>query len=413
MSHGEDGTQFGYEDHFTPARSARKKKRKNRPHPAPPSPAVLLDRVSEELAEGAWLRATQIAPASLRESLDEAFPASDAAPGVLCLGLGSPAASRDARAQLAFLLAACDDLRIDRANVSAYDPVFAADDLQLLAQLGVAPLPENRRASYGLRGPTIAFMPHCDLDLYENVLRENWSRARLPNILLIANRLHEYADSIPSRKLAAEHPCVARLVPHLTTRPLQPCAAFPTAFNNTAIQHVAPARLAARDADWWTLPQAGPGAPRARFELEESSESVTDGRAPADAVAAAETPAGIRATATASTGATTTTATRTTTRSNAAAGEGAAAGEARARAGDAGLDTGVGNGNVDTTATGRAESSSSLASSAAPLPSPSRPGSRPGPRGSTGPSPGAGARDGEWTGGRARADAGVASPDVD
>lgn len=33
-------------------------------------------------------------------------------PAVLCLGLGSPTASRDARAQLAFLLAACDALAL-------------------------------------------------------------------------------------------------------------------------------------------------------------------------------------------------------------------------------------------------------------------------------------------------------------
>lgn len=112
-------------------------------------------------------------------------------------------------------------------------------------------------------------MPHCDLHLYENLFRENWSAQRLPNILLIANRLNEYAErcvqpaarpnprdsirprplpivlpppltsfglpphlltiasvanlvsprassanSISSRKLAAEHPCVARLGTH-------------------------------------------------------------------------------------------------------------------------------------------------------------------------------------------------------
>ena len=33
-------------------------------------------------------------------------------PKVLCLGLGSPTASREARAQLAFLLEVCDDLII-------------------------------------------------------------------------------------------------------------------------------------------------------------------------------------------------------------------------------------------------------------------------------------------------------------
>ncbi|KAI0721566.1 SRR1-domain-containing protein [Cerioporus squamosus] len=245
--------QFGYDDHFTPART--RKKRKNRPPTEPPSPSVLLDKASEELAPTDWLRDTM---QTLRESLEEAFPPADDTPDVLCLGLGSPSSSRDARAQLAFLLAACDDLRIDRTKVSVFDPVLTEQDLQLLAQRGLTPIPENRTARHALESPTIAFMPHCDLHLYENLLRENWSRERLPNVLLIANPLSEYAERIPSRRLAVEHPCVARLAPYLTSRPLRPCAPYPTAFNNTAVQFVRASALAERDAEWWTLPALSP-----------------------------------------------------------------------------------------------------------------------------------------------------------
>ena len=127
MSEKASSTQFGYEDHFQPART--RKKRKNRPPTEPPSPSVLLARASEELAGTDWLRDTlrpslrsltssplltdpRVLPGMLRDALEDAFPASDVAPDVLCLGLGSPSSSRDARAQLALLLAACDDLRI-------------------------------------------------------------------------------------------------------------------------------------------------------------------------------------------------------------------------------------------------------------------------------------------------------------
>lgn len=139
--------------------------------------------------------------------------------------------------------------------MSVYDPVFAEQDLRLLTLLGLTALPENRvrrlsshplpsakgllrpcatcltaraltcsldpslwllsrraaqQASYGLRSPTIVFMPHCDLHLYENLLRENWTRARLPHVLLIANRLREYAER-----------CVPRPshLPHIPPRP--------------------------------------------------------------------------------------------------------------------------------------------------------------------------------------------------
>ena len=48
-------------------------------------------------------------------------------------------------------------------------------------------------ARHRLQSPTIAFMPHCDLHLYDNLFRENWSKEQLPRVLLIANVLSEYA----------------------------------------------------------------------------------------------------------------------------------------------------------------------------------------------------------------------------
>ncbi|KAI0708980.1 hypothetical protein C8Q76DRAFT_799022 [Earliella scabrosa] len=356
MSEKTSSTQFGYEDHFQPART--RKKRKNRPPSEPPSPAVLLARASEELAGTDWLRDTL---RTLRDALEDAFPAADVVPDVLCLGLGSPSSSRDARAQLALLLAACDDLRIERTKVSVFDPVFVEQDRELIAHCRLTALPENRMARHALESPTIVFMPHCDLHLYENLFRENWASERLGNVLLIANRLSEYAESIPSRKIAAESPCLARLgklslpstrtrshahthtrpprlpdacprpfrasrlyslsrtpireldyapsrspryaattserslapacplaagqlatstlldplafaharphaAPYLTSRPLQPCATHPTAFNNTAIQFVRASALAEREPDWWALPRA-PGSIPARNEL--------------------------------------------------------------------------------------------------------------------------------------------------
>ena len=51
-----------------------------------------------------------------------------------------------------------------------------------------------QNARYGMEERTIVFMPHCDLQLYENLLRENWTEQRLLNVVLIANRLSEYAE---------------------------------------------------------------------------------------------------------------------------------------------------------------------------------------------------------------------------
>lgn len=46
--------------------------------------------------------------------------------------------------------------------------------------------------------PTICFMPHCDIVIYENLLQANWSKERLSNIVLVANRLADYLErSLP------------------------------------------------------------------------------------------------------------------------------------------------------------------------------------------------------------------------
>ncbi|KAI0797800.1 SRR1-domain-containing protein [Abortiporus biennis] len=178
----ENITPFNYDTPFTPARP--RKKRKNKPglHATTnqTQPSEALHRMRQYLLQGDWmLECKQL----LRESVSLLQASS---PEVLCLGLGSPASSRDARAQLAFLLEACDEMSLDYSKVSAYDPVFTPEDQQLLDDL--------EGAAYPFDTPTIVFMPHCDLQLYENLLRENWSRERLPNLLLIANRLSEYLD---------------------------------------------------------------------------------------------------------------------------------------------------------------------------------------------------------------------------
>jgi len=37
-------------------------------------------------------------------------------------------------------------------------------------------------------------MPHCDMELYENVLRKNWTRERLTNLVLVSNQLEAYVE---------------------------------------------------------------------------------------------------------------------------------------------------------------------------------------------------------------------------
>ncbi|KAF8061556.1 hypothetical protein FPV67DRAFT_284969 [Lyophyllum atratum] len=212
--------------------AVHRKKRKHRvPKEREPLLAV-VQRLWEELGQDDWLPQCQ---QILVESLASAALTS---PEVLCLGLGSPTASANARVQLAFLLAICESLNIDRAKVFMYDPVFTAEDMSLFAELEVQLLTENKDAAYALDRPTLCFMPHCDLELYENLISANWSKERLPNVILVANRLADYIDSNPRHKLETRAPSVLNLAPSLQCYPFPASRPWPTAFNNTAVQFV-------------------------------------------------------------------------------------------------------------------------------------------------------------------------------
>ncbi|KAF6764769.1 hypothetical protein DFP72DRAFT_869208 [Ephemerocybe angulata] len=170
------------------------------------------------------------------------------APLVLCLGLGSPSNSPNANVQLAFLLEACKDLDITYERIAVYDPVFSEEDLLLFKELRIQVLSENKKGAYPLSAPTLCFMLHCDMELYEAILKANWDRDRIRNLVLIGNSLTDYLDRNPSRSLQNSVPCLYRIAPHLESRPLSASRQWPTAFNNTCIQYFTPRRESHDDA---------------------------------------------------------------------------------------------------------------------------------------------------------------------
>ncbi|KAG6845173.1 hypothetical protein H0H87_012730 [Tephrocybe sp. NHM501043] len=127
-----------YKD-FTPVN--RKRRKSKAPREKEPLFNV-LQRLRDELGRDDWLPQCQ-------QILSEALAASGmpVPEEILCLGLGSPSASPNARVQLAFLLAICEHLNIAPAKVSLYDPVFTADDCVLFGTLHMCVLTKNN-ASY-------------------------------------------------------------------------------------------------------------------------------------------------------------------------------------------------------------------------------------------------------------------------
>jgi hypothetical protein len=74
-----------------------------------------------------------------------------------------------------------------------YDPVFTDADKALFQSLGMRSLPDTD-GKHVVERPTILYMPHCDLKLYENIIGANWSEERLARVVFVANRFSDYTD---------------------------------------------------------------------------------------------------------------------------------------------------------------------------------------------------------------------------
>lgn len=120
--------------------------------------------------------------------------------------------------------------------MSIYDPIFTTEDHSLFKELNMKVSTNNDDVSYHLKVPTICFMPHCDLHLYETLLRSNWNTAQLSNMFLVGNHLKAYLENNSKGELESSSPCLLQIAPLLDSRPLPPSDVRPTAFNNISAQ---------------------------------------------------------------------------------------------------------------------------------------------------------------------------------
>jgi len=211
----------------------RKKKRKGRPYVAQSiSFDTRMKNIAQDLENTPWMAECQ---GKVRSCL-EAMKWLSAEIQVLCLGLGSPMESRSSVAQLILLLSVCDDLKISHEKVTLFDPHFSQEDIQGLLDIGFCVPTENQRGKYTLEHRTLAFLPHCGIELYENLLRSNWTPDGLHRLLLFGNVLEDYATSKPVWKLEQHTPCLSRIWKHLHCDSITPVEAYPETFNNLALQ---------------------------------------------------------------------------------------------------------------------------------------------------------------------------------
>lgn len=150
---------------------------------------------------------------------------------IICYGVGnfsrsSPTNWSAPLWQLAFIMSIRDRLRSVSGEshggdasaaglpVAFYDPCATPIEQSFLTDhLQVHVITEDECGRRAVNGhPTLFFMPHCPLFLYEEVLRENWRDIPVTPMLIIGNSFLSYFDNGPT---PPDCPCMHALLTSL------------------------------------------------------------------------------------------------------------------------------------------------------------------------------------------------------
>lgn len=77
-------------------------------------------------------------------------------------------------------------------EIEVFDPIISLTESNVLNSLGCFVLAVNEQGRRQVRKPTLFFMPHCEANLYENLLEVNWVMDRLNRLVLFGNNFGSY-----------------------------------------------------------------------------------------------------------------------------------------------------------------------------------------------------------------------------
>ncbi|KAK4253846.1 hypothetical protein QN277_010469 [Acacia crassicarpa] len=77
-------------------------------------------------------------------------------------------------------------------DIEVFDPVLSATESQILETMDCSVLPFNEHGRRQALKPTVFFMPHCEAELYNNLLQANWKLNLLGNMVLFGNSFETY-----------------------------------------------------------------------------------------------------------------------------------------------------------------------------------------------------------------------------
>ncbi|KAK4264747.1 hypothetical protein QN277_025879 [Acacia crassicarpa] len=79
-------------------------------------------------------------------------------------------------------------------DIEVFDPALSMNECQILKALGCSVLEFDEDGKRKSLKPTVFFMPHCPIMLYDNLLQANWKPSLLSNVVIFGNSFGKYAS---------------------------------------------------------------------------------------------------------------------------------------------------------------------------------------------------------------------------
>jgi len=178
-------------------------------------------------------------------------------------GVGNFTKSRISQFQFALCILLKLNLKLN-GKVYFYDPVFTDVEKKVIRNYGYEVIEENEHGRRNIDKMTLFYMPHCNYNLYNNVLGINWELNKLSKLILIGNDFSMYDENMVSSKFESEAPYLKAILP-LTEK-----IAFPEIFenndifNNTTIHFFPKSNILEQDENFWDM--------KDKYELKEFTE---------------------------------------------------------------------------------------------------------------------------------------------
>ncbi|PQQ20894.1 protein SENSITIVITY TO RED LIGHT REDUCED 1 [Prunus yedoensis var. nudiflora] len=88
-------------------------------------------------------------------------------------------------------------------DIEVFDPILSATESRVLEALECSVLSINEQGRRQAEKPTMFFMPHCEAELYDNLLQANWEARLLNCTVLFGNSFETYKQHLSEYKNSA------------------------------------------------------------------------------------------------------------------------------------------------------------------------------------------------------------------